>query len=113
MDEILGGGFLAFFGLTLVLFVGAAWMMGQALALTWRSPWQLVPYAALLAITDRFLDFALFGGALFAWGAVLLAWIVLAAVAGAGFQATRAGQMVAQYPWLFERSGPFTWRARH
>lgn len=112
MDAFLGGGFWSFFGLTLVLFGGASWMMGQALALTWRSIWQLVPYAALLAATDRFLAFALFGGQLFALGAFLLGWLVLVAVAVGGFQATRAGQMAAQYPWLFERAGPFSWRAK-
>jgi len=112
MDAFFGGGFWTFFGLTLVLFGGASWMMGQALALTWRSVGQLVPYAGLLAATDRFLDFALFGGPLLAAGAFLMAWIVLVAIAVAGFRATRAGQMAAQYPWLFERSGPFSWRTR-
>ena len=112
MEAFLGGGFWTFFGLTLVLFGGASWMMGQALALTWRSVWQLVPYAGLLAATDRFLDFALFNGPLLVPGAFLLGWLVLAAIAWAGFRATRAGQMAAQYPWLFERSGPFSWRAR-
>jgi hypothetical protein len=90
MENLLGGSVLGFLGLTLALFAGASWMMGQALALTWRAAWQIVPYAAMLAATDRFLAFALFSG----------------------FRATRAGQMVAQYPWLFERTGPFSWRAR-
>ncbi len=112
MEAFLGGGFWTFFGLTLVLFGGASWMMGQALAVTWRSAWQIVPYSALLAATDRFLDHALFAGPLLAPGAWLLAWLVLGLIAFGGFQATRAGQMAAQYPWLFERSGPFSWRPR-
>ncbi|MBM3627986.1 MAG: hypothetical protein FJX21_09230 [Alphaproteobacteria bacterium] len=112
MENLFGGSFLGFFGLTLVLFAGASWMMGQALALTWRGAWQLVPYAALLAATDRFLAFALFSGDLSSLPGFLLAWASLCAVAAAAFRATRAGQMAAQYPWLFERTGPFSWRAR-
>jgi len=104
MENLLGGSVLGFLGLTLALFAGASWMMGQALALTWRAAWQIVPYAAMLAATDRFLAFALFSGD--------AAWACLGVVAAAGFRATRAGQMVAQYPWLFERTGPFSWRAR-
>ena len=60
MENLLGGSVLGFLGLTLALFAGASWMMGQALALTWRAAWQIVPYAAMLAATDRFLAFALF-----------------------------------------------------
>ncbi len=48
-------------GLTLILFGGAAWMAGQALAATWRPGWQIVPYGLLLAAADRFFDWALFG----------------------------------------------------
>lgn len=112
MENLLGGSVLSFVGLTLVLFAGASWMMGQALAQTWRRAWQIVPYAGLLAATDRFLAFALFSGELLSVQAFLLSWACLAAIAAAGFRATRAGQMVAQYPWIFERSGPFSWRAR-
>jgi hypothetical protein len=66
----------------------------------------------MLAATDRFLAFALFSGDLASLSGFLAAWACLGVVAAAGFRATRAGQMVAQYPWLFERTGPFSWRAR-
>ena len=46
MENLLGGSVLGFLGLTLALFAGASWMMGQALALTWRAAWQIVPYVA-------------------------------------------------------------------
>jgi hypothetical protein len=99
-------------GLTVVLFGAAAWMLGQALALTWRPAWQVAPYVALLAAAARFASFSLFEGELFAPLGYLIAAVVLAAFAVAAFLATRAAKMVQQYPWLFERSGPFAWRER-
>ncbi|MFO0294828.1 MAG: DUF6867 family protein [Rhodospirillales bacterium] len=109
MIEILGGSLGAFFGLTLVLFGGASWMMGQAVAETWRNPLQMLPYSGLLAVSDRFLDFALFDGVLLSVPGLLVSWTVIGLIAFAGFRARRAGQMAAQYPWLFERRGPFSW----
>jgi len=100
------------FGLTVVLFGAAAWMLGQALALTWRALWQIAPYIALLAAADRFASFALFEGELLAPAGFLIDAAVLGAIATAAFLATRAAKMVQQYPWLFERSGPFAWRER-
>jgi hypothetical protein len=38
--------------------------------------------------------------------------VVLLAIALSAFYMTRARQMAVQYPWLYERSGPFTWRER-
>ena len=37
---------------------------------------------------------------------------ILMAFAYAGHRVTRAGQMARQYGWLYERAGPFAWRAR-
>ena len=37
---------------------------------------------------------------------------VLFLLAGLGFRLTRARQMAGQYGWLFERTGPLTWRER-
>jgi len=99
-----------FIGLTVVLCGGASWMMGQAMALTWRPPVHLVLYAALLAAADRFGSFALFAGELLSATGFLLDWAILGAIAFAAFRATQAAKMTQQYPWLFERSGPFGWR---
>ena len=99
-------------GLTVVLFGGASWMMGQALATTWRPQAQLVAYGALLAAADRFASFALFEGVLLSGTGFLLDWGVLTAIAIAAFRATRAAKMVQQYPWIFERAGPFGWREK-
>src|SRR5258707_778082 len=51
--------------LTIIMFGGGGFLMGQALAETWRPWWQVVPYGALLALGNNFLGFALFDGAFF------------------------------------------------
>jgi hypothetical protein len=38
--------------------------------------------------------------------------LVLIAGASLGYRLTRVSQMVSQYPWLYERSSPFSWRAK-
>jgi hypothetical protein len=52
------------------------------------------------------------GGDLLSASGLLLSWACLAAIALIGFRARRASQMVAQYPWLFERRGPLSWSAK-
>lgn len=98
--------------LTIALFGAAAAMTGQALARNWRPWWQLLPYALLLAAGDRFLLFALFDGVLTSPSGYAVAALILFAIAAATYRATLAGRMVAQYPWLYQRAGPFSWRAR-
>jgi hypothetical protein len=102
----------AFLIMTVVLFGAAAAMTGQALARNWRPFWQVAFYTALLAAADRFLLYALFGAALLSPGGYAAAAAILLAAAGASYRLTQAGLMVAQYPWLYERAGPFGWRAR-
>ena len=58
MDDISLGEFI---GVTLVLFGVAAFLMGQAIAETWRPAWQNVSYGLILAVGNHFIDFALFG----------------------------------------------------
>jgi hypothetical protein len=99
--------------LTLVaLMVPAALATGRGVAITWRPGWQVVVYAALLAATHRFTDYALSDGHLWALGGFALAWAALAAAGLATHRATRAAMMVAQYPWLHVRDGLFGWRDR-
>ncbi|OAN52909.1 hypothetical protein A6A04_15225 [Paramagnetospirillum marisnigri] len=99
-----------FIGLTLVLFGGCAFMTGQALSASWRPWWHTVPYALLLAAADRFLGFALFGGDLLSLAGFALDGAILVAIALGAWRLTRARRMAEQYPWLVERTGPFTWR---
>ena len=99
-----------FIGFTVILTGGCAFLMGQAVANTWRPFWQLYPYSLLLAATDRFLIFALFNGELLAIKPYLLAAAVVFGLAAFGFRITRVDMMVRQYPWLFRRSSPFSWQ---
>ncbi|MBM3489413.1 MAG: hypothetical protein FJX68_03030 [Alphaproteobacteria bacterium] len=112
MSEWLGNDLGVFLGLTVVLFGAAAWMTGQALSETWRSFWHALPYSLLLAITNRFLGFALFEGELLSLSGLVSAWVVLLGLAALAFWLARVHLMCRQYPWLYERAGLFAWRAR-
>ena len=112
MSALLGGTVSEFFRLTVVLFGFAAFLTGQAMAQNWRPAWQIMPAALLLTVADRFLLYAMFGAELASPGGFLIAAAILAAVAGAAYYYTRARKMVQQYPWLYERRGPFGWREK-
>ncbi len=112
MEAILGGHPLTYIGLTLIIAGFAAFMTGQAIAATWRPVFQVVAYCMLLALADRFLNFALFGGELLSLSGYIVSAISLVAIGLAAFRLTRAWKMVNQYPWLYERAGPFSWRDR-
>ena len=97
----------------LVLVGGASYATGQGVAATWR-PWrQLVVYAALLSAGLRFFDYAWAEGELWSVGGFLLGWAVQLAIASLAYRMTRAGQMVRQYPWLYQRKGLLGWEQRH
>jgi hypothetical protein len=112
MQGFLGAGPASFLGLTLVLFGAAALASGRALARQWRPAWQIVPYALLLAVGDRFLLYALYGGELLSTTGYAAAAAVLLLLCIAGYRVTLARLMVRQYPWLYERAGPLAWRER-
>jgi len=110
VDDPLGAAWWQFGLLTIFLFGGASFMMGRALADTWRPSWQTVAYGLLLGIANRLFQNFLYANDvlnLVAYG-VGAAWLV--AVAVFAFRATQAHKMVTQYPWLYERAGPFSWR---
>ena len=90
----------------------AAWATGKAIAESWRPFIQIVFYMLLLGAAVRFAHFALFGGELFSIPSYLADMLYLLAVASLAFRMTRAHRMATQYRWLYERTGPFTWRAR-
>lgn len=112
MDEILGSSLPVFIGLTVIIFGGCGLMMGQALARNWRSPVQVAPYSLLLALTNRFLAWSLFGSDAGSVAGFIADLVVILLFAYGGFYATRASKMVSQYPWLYERASPFTWRPK-
>jgi len=112
MTEILGITPGLFFVTTVLLFGGAAWQTGQALAETWRPFTYLIPYALMLAVTDRLLLVLLFGGEFLAVLPFLIAGGYLVGIATLAYRLTRVRKMVNQYPWIYERDGLLGWRER-
>ena len=111
-EVLFGGTPGVFLGITVFFMGGCAFMTGQALASRWKPAWHAVPYGLLLACADRFLDFALFDGRLSSLSGYLLDGAVLVGIGLLAHRLTLARQMATQYPWIYERTGPFTWRER-
>ena len=114
-------------GLTIVMFGGGGFLMGQAIAETWRPWWQILPYGALLAIVNEFLGFALFQGPFIvdslvsknsqplSWAALVYLFdaAIITAIGLLAYRLTLVRKMAEQYPWLYERVGPFRWREKN
>lgn len=98
--------------MTLLIGGGAAFMAGRGLALKWRPVWQPILYMIPMGLALRFFHYALFQGQLTSLHYWLTDTAVLIACALAGYQMTRASQMVTQYPWLYDRAGPFSWKQK-
>lgn len=108
----LGATWIQFGVLTVVAFGFAAFMMGRALADTWRPGWQNVAYGLLLGIANRLFQNFLNGNDVLNLAAYAIGSAVLIAIAVTAYRATQAYKMVTQYPWLYERAGPFSWRQK-
>jgi hypothetical protein len=104
-----GAPLSVFIGLTVVLMGGAGWMTGQTLARGWKSPWLILPYGLLLGLVDRFLTWGLFQGDLLSSSGYLIDSIVILLISVLAYRLTLARKMVAQYPWLYDRTGLLTW----
>jgi hypothetical protein len=91
---------------------GAAFLAGRALARTWRPFWHVVIYMALLGAAVRFVHFALFEATLISPASYAADTLYLFALGALAWRMTRAAQMATQYYWLYERTGPLTWRPR-
>lgn len=103
---------LVFLGLTITIFGAAAWLMGSALAATWRPNWQVFAYGSLLAFFDRFLAWSLFGSPLMCLPDLLRDLMVITSIGLFAWRIRQVRLMVGQYPWLYEKVGPLNWRAR-
>ncbi|MGE0660371.1 MAG: DUF6867 family protein [Reyranellaceae bacterium] len=112
MNEILGAEIPVFIGVMVVLAGGCGFLMGQAIAGTWRPYWQVAFYSLLLAASGRFLEFALFEGELLAPVPFVAGYVAVLALSSLGYRLTLADLMVRQYPWLYERADPFRWREK-
>jgi hypothetical protein len=110
MDFYAGESFAQIFVITGIIGGGAAWLAGRAIAHTWRPLWHAVGYMLLLGFAVRFAHFALGSGTLVSLPSYLADTVFLCVVGSLGWQATRTTQMVTQYPWLYQRTGPLTWR---
>jgi branched-chain amino acid transport system ATP-binding protein len=109
-DDPLGATWLQFLLLTVIVFGFAAFMMGRALGDTWRPSWQNVAYGLLLGVANRLFQNFLCGNDVINLVAFVIGAAVLVAIALGAHRATQAHKMVTQYPWLYERAGPFSWR---
>jgi hypothetical protein len=112
MDFYEGESLAQILVITGILGGGAAWLAGRAIALTWRPFWHVIGYMLLLGFAVRFAHFALGSGTLLSLPSYLTDTLFLCAVGSLGWRATRARQMVSQYPWLYQRTGPLSWRAK-
>ena len=102
----------AFLFFTVLMGGGAAFQTGRAVAQTWQSIWQLVPYVLLLTFTIRFLYYAVLEQTLLSFHYFGIDFVVLLFAAVIGWQLRRAKQMTTQYRWLYGPAGPFGWRAK-
>ena len=123
MGLIAEKSFAAFLLVTVVLGGGAAFLAGRALARSWKPFARVAVYMLLLALGVRFLHWGLFmdatyeswrdmQGTLLSLHYYLVDALVLIAFAGLGYRLERARQMTTQYGWIYERTGPLTWRKR-
>lgn len=113
MESLLGTSLPVFIILTVIIVGFTAYMMGQALAVTWKPAWQVVVYCVLLAGAARFLVFAMYDGALWSLSGYVISFLVLLGIGIFAYRLSRARKMVTQYPWIYQRSGLFGWRSRH
>lgn len=98
--------------ITVIMGGWAAWMTGRAIAITWRPYWQLAAYLLILGGAVRFIHFALFEGTLLSIHYYAVDTIVLLIIGSLGFQYNRTKLMTSQYRWLYEKTGPFSWREK-
>lgn len=110
METLVGSTVPVFIGVTVVLFGGAGWMAGRALATAWQPLGYVIPYGVLMGLGARFLTFALFHGKLLSWSGYLLSTMVIIILMCVAYRFYYTRQMVRQYPWMYERRWLFTWR---
>jgi len=101
-----------FFFVTVVLFGWVAMMAATALARMWRPWWSNIAYGLILGLANRLLEMMLFKGSLLSLQGYLVDTAYIIIVMLLSYRAAMTRGMVVQYPWLYERSGLFQWRAK-
>jgi hypothetical protein len=104
--------FSVFLLVTVLLGGGAAWLTGQAAAQTWRPVWLVVFYTFLVGAAVRFIHYSLFDGTLLSPHYYLVDTAFCVFIGLAGFRHARTAQMVRQYRWINEGTGPWGWRRK-
>jgi uncharacterized membrane protein SirB2 len=90
-----------------------AWRTGKSVADGWGEIFpHVVVYTLLLGIAIRFIHHALYDGTMFSLRYYIVDTIILMIFSIIGFRATRASQMVTKYYWLYEKSGPLSWKKK-
>ncbi len=89
-----------YIGLTLCLGGAAAFATGRALALNWRSFWQVPAFCLLLAAAAQFLHYALFNEPLLSLSGIVTCYLTTLCLGAFGFFVTRRSQMRRQYGFL-------------
>ena len=112
MQALVGTSLGVFIGLTVILIGGAAIMTGRALADGWKPAWQVVAACFGLALADRFLVYALFGGELLSLSGFIVDFALLTALGLIAHRLTLVHKMIAQYPWRYERASLWSYRER-
>jgi hypothetical protein len=112
MESILGASTPVFIGVTVILFGGAAWMTGKALAVAWKPSWQGWLYGLLLGAGARFITYALFQGELLSPSGYVLSTAVILLDLLIAFCLYRTHRMIQQYPWLYERYWLLSWHEK-
>ena len=108
LETHLGGTII----ITVIMMGFAAWTTGRAVAVTWRPFWQVMVNPLLLGLVDRGLNRVFAEGELWSISGYLLDAAFLVAVSVLAHRLARARKLTTQYPWIFERSGPLSWREK-
>ena len=112
MSLFIEQNWMVFLILNVIMGGGAAFMAGKSLATGWKSLWSVVLYMVPFTAGMRFLNFALFQYELTSLHYYLAHGLLFCAAAYLGYRIKRVSQMTSQYPWLYEKTGPFSWRSK-
>lgn len=90
-----------------------AWRAGKAAADSWSDYPLVIVYTVLLAGAMQFLHHALFDGPVLSLFYYVIDLVLLSIFSTAGYRYRRTNQMVNNYYWLYEKTSPFSWKAKH